>query len=355
MTATIDRPDRASYAKGVAMLLMAGVVWSMMGLGVRYIQEASSFQILFYRSLGIIPALILFITIQNRGRIDRALRQMGTPTILGSLALVFAFGGSIISLKETTVANAVFLLATAPFFAAILGRIILGERVRAATWITIFVGSFGVAIMVYDGLSAGKIVGNVAAIICAIAFSVFTIALRYEKGGDTMPAVLLGGFYAAVASGVAATVAGQPLMVPVGDALIAVALGVGSVGLGLILYTLGSRRVPAAESTLLSLTEVVLSPIWVWILFGETAGPLMLVGGGILLVALFGNALTGVWRERRLARQEREVTLEHRRPPADATHRGPVWPDPAGSRIAAAGAARYVGPQHPIAERGYRR
>ena len=352
MTSPAASSDRSGYAKGVVLLLLAGTIWSTMGLGVRFIADASSLQILLYRSLGILPALLIFIAIRHRGRVDRALRQMGTPTILGSLCLVFAFGGSIISLKETTVANAVFLLATAPFFAAVLGRIILGERVRMATWITILVGSFGVAIMVYDGLSAGKIVGNVAGLVCALAFAVFTIAMRSEKGGDTTLAVLLGGCYAAIAAGIATIVAGQSLVLSFHDAAIAVALGAGALGLGLILYALGSRHVPAAESTLLSLTEVVLSPIWVWLLFGEAAGPLMLLGGGILLAALFGNAITGIIRERRAGRPAKPA------PAAAGTANGHVTgTHPAQQRgLAAASAPRYPAAmaQQPI-DRGYRR
>lgn len=346
---TSQHAPRTGYAAGVVMLLMAGVIWSMMGLGVRYIEEASAFQILLYRSIGILPALSIFIAIRHRGRLDRALAQMGTSTILGSLALVFAFGGSIISLKETSVANAVFLLATAPFFAAILGRLILGEKVRLTTWIMIVVGCFGVAVMVYDGLSAGKIVGNAAALICAMAFAVFTIALRFEKSGDTMPAVLLGGFYAAIASAVAAVVAGQSLVIPIRDAAIAMSLGVGSVGLGLILYTLGSRRVPAAESTLLCMTEVVLAPIWVWLVFGEEAGLLMLVGGGILLSALFANAISGILRERRASRIGTPARSK-------SNGNGAYHPAPAREvAIANSPASRYPGPRPLPHERGLRR
>lgn len=342
--------QRSGYAAGVVMLLLAGTVWSMMGLGVRFIENASPLQILFYRSLGMIPALAIFIAIRHGGRLDRALGQVGTPTILGSLALVFAFGGSIVSLKETTVANAVFLLATAPFFAAILGRIVLGEKVRLATWITIFLGSFGVAIMVYDGLSAGKLVGNVAGLTCALFFAIFTIAMRSEKNGDSVVAVLLGGIYASVAAGVATYVAGQPLVLSPHDMAVAVALGIGALGLGLVLYTLGSRHVPAAESTLLAMTEVVLSPIWVWLIFGETAGDLMLIGGGILLAALLGNAITGVIRERWSARapasQPAARTVNGHAASAYAPVQSPLGSPPA---------PRYAAPSQQPIDRSFRR
>lgn len=341
---------RSGYAAGVVMLLLAGTVWSMMGLGIRFIENASPLQILLYRSLGMIPALAIFIAIRHGGRLDRALGQVGTPTILGSLALVFAFTGSIVSLKETTIANAVFLLATAPIFAAILGRIVLGEKVRLATWIMILVGTCGVAIMVLDGLSAGKLVGNIAGLACALFFAVFTIAMRSEKNGDSVVAVLFGGIFASIAAGVATSIAGQSLILSLHDTAIAVALGIGALGLGLVLYTLGSRHVPAAESTLLAMTEVVLSPIWVWIAFGETVGGLMLVGGGILLAALFANAITGIVRERRAGREPAPQPAPRAGNGHAAPAHAPVPPPlgrPPGPRYAAA-------VQQPV-DRGYRR
>jgi drug/metabolite transporter (DMT)-like permease len=64
----------------------------------------------------------------------------------------------------------------------------------------------------------------------------------------------------------------------------------------MVLYTLGSRVVPAAELTLLSLVEVLLGPLWVWWLLGETASPATFAGGTILLAAIAGNALSGARR-----------------------------------------------------------
>jgi drug/metabolite transporter (DMT)-like permease len=194
----------------------------------------------------------------------------------------------------------------------------------------------------------------VAGLVCAVFFAVFTIAMRAEKRGDAVPAVLLGGVYASIASGIAATVAGQPLVLAPIDAAIAVALGAGSLGFGLILYTLASRHVPAAESTLLAMTEVVLSPIWVWLIFGETAGPLMLVGGGILLAALFGNAIIGVIRERRMARADERsahVGQRHGNGHHAAPHPGrPVHPGLAGARP-----VRYPAEGPAVQDRSFRR
>jgi drug/metabolite transporter (DMT)-like permease len=287
------------YGTGLACVITAGLLWSLMGLGVRMIHEASAFQILFYRSLGVLPCLIGMLAWQSGGHPLRALSRAGVPSILGGLGLVVAFMGSIISLVETSIANATFLFATAPLYSAVLGRVFLGEPVRPATWVAILVATAGVGLMVFEGISGGHLVGNAAALICALGFAGFTIALRWEPGGNAMPATFFGGFYCCIASGLAATIAGQPLLIPVHDAAIAFGLGFLVLSGGLALYTIGSQVVPAAELPLLTLCEVVLGPVWVYLAIGEGAGLLTLIGGTIVLSALSGSALAGLLRERR--------------------------------------------------------
>ena len=81
------------------------------------------------------------------------------------------------------------------------------------------------------------------------------------------------------------------------DTSIALSMGIFQVGAGLAVFTIGSKVVPAAELTLLSMTEVLLGPLWVWYFLGETVGFYTLLGGGILMSAIAGNALSGVRRK----------------------------------------------------------
>ncbi len=292
-----------TYAAGIARVLMAGLVWSLMGLGIRSIHTASAFQILFFRSLGVLPCLFLLLAWRSGGHPVRALATAGLPSILGGLGLVVAFMGSIISLTETSVANASFLWATAPLYSAIFGRILLGEPVRATTWASIAVAALGVGLMVYEGISVGHLYGNVAALVCAMGFSAFTIALRWEPSGDSLPATFFGGLFCSVTSAAAALVAGQSLAIPVQDAAIAFGLGFVVLSGGLALYTFGARVVPAAELPLLTLTEVVLSPLWVFLAFGEAAGRLTIIGGAIVLLALAGSAVGGLIGEQPMPKE----------------------------------------------------
>ena len=259
-------------------------------------ESPGPWQILFYRSLALTVFLFLVITVSSKGRPFGVYRKAGRAGILGGLALVLAFSGSIVSVVNTTIANAMFLFATAPFIAAVLGRIILGEAVRRATWIAMAFATAGVTIMVGEGLAAGHVLGNLAAIVSALGFALFTIALRSGRDDDMLPAVSLGGLFTFVAALVLCLATGRSLAMSPADTSLALGLGIFQLGLGLSLYTIGSKALPAAELALLAMTEVVLGPIWVWLFLGETAGPYTLAGGAILMAAIAGNAITRLRR-----------------------------------------------------------
>jgi len=139
--------------------------------------------------------------------------------------------------------------------------------------------------------------GNISVLLSALGFAIFTIALRWGKLGDMLPAVFLAGMFAIVISALVCSLNDYSFVVSNNDAGIALALGVFQVGTGLAIYTIGSKVVPAAELALLSMTEVLLGPFWVWLFLGETASLYTLIGGMILLLAIADNALTGLRRK----------------------------------------------------------
>ena len=279
------------------LVLAAGICWSTIGLGVRHIEIANVWQILFFRSLALTPLLLLVMTLRARGNPLPVIHNAGLAGIFGGISLVFAFSGGILAIQTTTVANAMFLFAAAPFFAAVLGWVVLGEDVGKATWVSMVGALVGIIVMVWEGVSLGRIIGNVAALISALGFAAFTISLRWQKLEDMMPAVFLAGFFAIIAAGILCQIKGYGFNIPARDIWVAMAMGIFQVGAGLILYTLGSKVVPSAELALLSMTEVVFGPFWVWLFLGETIGGYTLLGGGVLLLAITGNALSGLLRK----------------------------------------------------------
>ena len=282
-----------TYGRGVALVLAAGSLWSLMGLGLRQIEAASVWQILFWRSVGMIPVLLAVIWWTSGGRPLTAIRSVGIAGALGGLSLVLAFAGAIYAIQTTTIANAVFLFSASPFVAAILGWIILGERVRPGTWAAIALAVFGMFLMVREGLATGALAGNIAALLSAVGFGAFTVALRWGRVGNTLPVALLGGVFSVVAAGLVLALRAEPVVASGWDMGVSALIGAAILALGMVVYTAASKAVPAAELTLLSLIEVLLGPLWVFLFLDETASAATFVGGGVLLAAVALNAVLG--------------------------------------------------------------
>lgn len=287
----------AAHRRGVLLVFAAGVLWSTVGLCVRLIEDAVVWQILLYRSVSL--SVFLYVVIRLRGGqgVLAQVRACGRAGIVGGLALVASYAGGIYAIQATSVANAMLLFATSPFIAAVLGRVVLGEAVRRATWIAIGVAIVGIAVMVADQSGGVTLHGSLAALGSAFGFAVFTVALRWGKAAEMLPAVFLSGLFGIVVMLAICLVFGLPLVLSPRDGGIAMGMGVFQVGAGLILYTLGSKSLPAAELALLSLAEVLLGPVWVWLVLGEAAGANTLTGGAVLLAAIAGNALSGKRRK----------------------------------------------------------
>ncbi|MBG6204076.1 drug/metabolite transporter (DMT)-like permease [Labrenzia sp. EL_13] len=286
-----------AHKYGVLFVFAAGVLWSTVGLGIRMMEDAVVWQILLYRSISMSLFLYVVIRVRSGESPFVQVRRLGFPSVIAGLSLVAAYSGGIYSIQNTSVANAMLLFATAPFMAAVLGWIILREPVRVATLVAIAVAIGGIAIMVADQSGSIVLKGSLAALGSAFGFAVFTVALRWGRTGEMLPSVFLSGLFAAFVTYGICQFSGLSVSLGIRDGAISMGMGVFQVGAGLILYTLGSRSLPAAELALLSLAEVLLGPVWVWLFLGETASPNTLIGGTVLLAAIAGNAISGKRRK----------------------------------------------------------
>jgi DME family drug/metabolite transporter len=286
-----------AHKYGVVFVFAAGVLWSTVGLGIRMIEDAVVWQILLYRSISM--ALFLYVVIRVRSGESPLvqIRRVGFPSVVAGLSLVAAYSGAIFAIQNTSVANAMLLFATSPFMTAVLARIVLGERVRTATWIAIAVAISGITIMVADKSGSVVLKGSLAALGSAFGFAVFTVTLRWGRTSEMLPSVFLSSLFAIVVTVGICLSSGLSLALNLNDGMISMGMGVFQLGTGLILYTLGSRSLPAAELALLSLAEVLLGPFWVWLFLGETATFYTLIGGAVLLAAIAGNAVSGKRRK----------------------------------------------------------
>jgi DME family drug/metabolite transporter len=292
------------YVRGVVLVAFAGVFWSVGGLLIRLIEAASGWQIVLFRSLALALTLTLIIALRHPGRLLGAFRDAGASGVAAAVGLAGGAIGYVFALQYTSVANTVFMLGASPFFAAFLGRVILGETIRRATALAMAAALAGILIMVGGGLVIGTIRGNLLALGASFGFAIFTVLLRRNRERDMLPCAAIAGAISAlialpiVLAG-APSIGGALLLTPRDLALCAV-MGAAQVGCGLVLFTFGARHVPVAELTLLSLTELALAPVWVWLALGEVPSRSTLLGGVIIISAITYQALSGTRRRRPL-------------------------------------------------------
>ena len=299
-----QRTADADYLRGVLLVALAGAFWSTGGILVRWVEGANAWQIIFYRSVALALTLLLIVALRHRGRVVAAFAGIGGAGFLAGVCLSGGFVGYVLALHYTSVANAVFMLGTAPFFAAILGRWFLREEVRRATWLAMTLALSGVAVMVAGSLVIGTVTGNLLALGASLSFAGYNVLLRRGRANDMMPCVVVAGLVAAVISApaVVATSADPGLfggfLIGARDFALCLAMGTFQVGLGLTVFTLGARHVPAVELALLSMSELVLAPLWVWLAVNEVPSAFTLAGGAIVMTAIAFQALSGARRRR---------------------------------------------------------
>ena len=276
---------------GVVLVLLAGTLWSTVGIAVRLIEEASVWQILFYRSVSLSIFLLIVINFFHKANVLRLVKENILTYLYGGTALFFAYSGGIYSIQHTSVANAMLLFGSAPIITAILASFFIKERISISTALSIGAAFIGILIMVIQESAGNSLKGNLAALGSALAFSLFTINLRYKKNIEMLPCIFMSGLVGITLTSIIIYYDGSGVNLPHSDVTIAICMGVFQVGSGLVLYTIGSKSVPATQLTILAMGEVLLGPVWVWIFLGEVVSLNTFIGGSILLCAITYNAL----------------------------------------------------------------
>ncbi len=293
------RVPQTAAAIGSVMALSAGAVWSFGAITARLADGSDTFQYLAWRSLGIIAVIEIWHLLRRRPSQTVAAYTSGRRMLLANLALLVASIGFVYAVKTTSAANAAFLGATTPLFGVASARAFLGERLNWRTIAAIAVAFAGLAIMLAGDLEAGGVIGDLAAVSAAIGFALYTTIVKSAPDRDWSP-VLPGYGVVMVAICVVVTLAkGNTLVPPALDIGLALAHGGLFVVAGTLLYNGASRKVPAATMTVFAQTEMVLVPVWGFLVLAERPAPATLIGGTIILAAVVGKAVLDVRHEAR--------------------------------------------------------
>ena len=287
----------ATHTRGLIITGIGVLVLTPDTLLIR-LADLDVWTITFWRDLSLGLALMLAMAVFYRGRTISVFLAMGWAGL--GAAFLFGINGIlfVVAISHTGVANALVILATTPVVTALLAWIFLRERVSLELWLVIFLSLGGIAIVVWDGVGRGTLLGDLAAVSVAITMAGVFVILRAARAINLIPATALGSLLA----GLAVLAVASPLDVPWSSAGYLAAMGLFVLPLSFGLITLGPRYLPAPEVALLMLLETVLGPLWVWLVLSEEPPLLTVIGGAVVLVTLAGHSAYQLYLNRPSAR-----------------------------------------------------
>ena len=289
----------------IPVVLFAGLLWSFGPLVVRYMDNPQlvPWQYIFGRGLTIFILLNLYLFFEEGKNFYKNYYKIGLSGVIGGSGLGIAMITFIYSITNTSAAVTLLCLAAMPFFTALLAFLFLREKISLSVWISILIASVGIIIMALGNTGEKSLTGFVFGLTSSLGFSVFSVTLRWRKETPKFTTVAFSGLFCFVfASVIILSNDLKFFSTSYNGALFS--LHGTLVCFGLILYSIGSKAIPAAELTLLSLTEVVGGIFWVWVpIFGINEVPTTntIIGGFFLFVSLFYYSLIMRWNKRYIA------------------------------------------------------
>jgi drug/metabolite transporter (DMT)-like permease len=280
VSAAVVLEEAARRRRGQIYVALAAVAWSTAGVLQRQLTLDTSTQV-FGRAAFAGAALLGYVAIAERGQVLRGFKSVGGAGIAVALCVAIASGSFIGALNHASVARVLFILAVAPVLAALLAWATLGEPISRRTALAMVLALSGVAVML-GAPGEASLTGDGLAFVAALAFSAMIVITRWRHEVSMAPATCLSQAILVAAFLPFAT----PGEISGDDLAWLAALGIGQIGLGFALLTVGARLIPAAQVGLITLLEVVLGPVWVWLALDERPGTLTLVGGTIVIAAI---------------------------------------------------------------------
>ncbi len=279
-------------------MVLCTLLWSSAGLVMRATTVANGWEATFWRSSFLAVAIAAVMLARHGAGAPRRLAALGLPGLVSALAWATMFTCFMLALARTTVANTLFIMGALPFFSALAGWLVLGERVAPRTLAFMLVAAAGIGIMFQEALAEGNLAGSLIALAIPVAAAANSVAVKLGRGKvDFVPAILAGGAISALVA--------APFAAPLGaagrDLALFGLLAVFQLAIpGILLVQFVLPRLSVAEVGLLSLLEMIFGSLWVWLAYGEDPGAAVLAGGALVLGALVANEALALAAERRL-------------------------------------------------------
>ena len=270
---------------GSAVVFLTGTLFSFSPLLFRWTSgEGSEWLFLLWRSIGILIAALIGLSLSSGAPLMTAVTTGLGKNLLAGALMAGMSTSFIISIARIDAATTLLLQSLAPFSAAFLGWLVLRERVDGHTWAAMTTAVVGVVIM-GSTWDSSSVVGISAACCIPLMLGIYTVLLRDSQRRDPRAQVFFTGVIGLVI-GLVASAATGGFALPIQDIFLALISGGILLGVGLPIFNAAGRHVPAARTSLLLLSEIVLAPIWVWLVVNEVPAGKTVAGGAVILLAL---------------------------------------------------------------------
>ena len=278
---------------GYILLLFGGFCLSWGGFIIRSFEEATVWQILLLRSVFFMMALMFFLIATYKKEVFKKIYVSGIPGLIGGIILGIGFSSYVFAMYNTTVANTNFIIQTQTIFLAIFGYFFLKEKISKITLASIILAISGLILMLGNTLSSGQMSGNIVAFVMPITFASLILIVRRYPHVDMVPLQLVAGIVAMIIGFLAST----KISISLNDMFLAFLSGTFQIGLGFIFITIGARKTLSAMVGIIMLTEAILGPLWAWLFVNENPSFYVLIGGSIIILAVFLQFVSSFTKE----------------------------------------------------------
>ena len=272
-----------SKLPGPLLVFLGAFCLSFGGLIVKSFEGATLWQILFWRQFFFIIVVSIFLILTYKREIFKVIYKSGIPGLFGGIVLGLGFSSYVFAMYNTTVANTNFIIQTQVIFLALFGYIFLKEKITKVILISIILAISGILLILGSTLSPGQMSGNIVAFIMPISFAVLILVVRKYPSVDMIPLQLIAGIIAMLIG----YIVSSKITVSTHDLFLGFLAGFFQIGFGFILITIGAKNTPSAMVGIIMLTEAVFGPLWAWIFVNENPPITVLLGGGIIILAVF--------------------------------------------------------------------
>lgn len=273
--------DKSARRRGVLLVLAATVMWGLAGVFARLLGHLDLWTVMGWRATLGAAAISAVAIVRWRLGVREAWFGFGWLSPLASALALVAISAYTAAAMTTTIADVMIIYATIPFIAAAIGWLVNREPVSPRTVIAGVVAFAGVAVMVGAGFGSGRLLGQALAAVMTVAFAGMVVMQRNRPNASMIAVNAFGAFGSGM---VGFAMSPHPPLGPY-ELGVLFLFGLTTIGLAFVLFMEGAKLIPSAEAGLITMLDVVLGPLWVFLAFAENPGVPTVIGGAIVLGA----------------------------------------------------------------------